>query len=640
RQLPGRFLGNLKVSVRQWDLLMECVPVLQYLVMDYYVGGDLLTLLSKFEDRLPEDMAKFYVAEMVLAIHSIHQQQYIHRYAQVFPHILHVPSWSCCFSNPIRNLLKMLPPSGAFSGLFARSVQSSVAVGTPDYISPEILQAMEDGMGRYGPECDWWSLGVCMYEMLYGETPFYAESLVETYGKIMNHEVRTSRTLPVLCCQRKPRGSKVTCLSPDSRPTSFFLNRSESLSGQTSHSAHPLLRSSFLSADCLFSGFQERFQFPSHVTDVSEDAKDLIQRLLCSRERRLGLNGISDFKSHPFFSSIDWDNIHSAEAPYIPDVSSPTDTSNFDVDDDVLKNPVRTGSRTTTKTFNKSFTSGSWFWLCFFLCLQDIGPPVSHTGFTGQHLPFVGFTFTTDSCFSDRSTISRAALGVRTEPDGGGGQEVEAFEKRIRRLEQEKQELNRKLQESTQALQAPARGGTLARDKEIKKLNEEIERLKRKLAGQSLEEAVTLRQDYESSASKLKTLEKQVKTLRQEKEDIHKVNAGVYLADSLERLRSQTKELKEAHSQRKLALQEFSDLSERMAELRSSKQRLSRQLRDKEEEMDALLQKMDALRQEIRKTEKNRKEVRMAKSWPKNFKLVFKITFTDTLQNKRLSLIC
>lgn len=54
--------------------------IFQYLVMDYYVGGDLLTLLSKFGDRIPEDMAQFYLAEMVMAIDSIHRLGYVHRY--------------------------------------------------------------------------------------------------------------------------------------------------------------------------------------------------------------------------------------------------------------------------------------------------------------------------------------------------------------------------------------------------------------------------------------------------------------------------------------------------------------------------------------------------------------------------------
>lgn len=47
--------------------------------MDYYVGGDLLTLLAKNNDQLPESMAKFYLAEMVIAINSVHQINYVHR---------------------------------------------------------------------------------------------------------------------------------------------------------------------------------------------------------------------------------------------------------------------------------------------------------------------------------------------------------------------------------------------------------------------------------------------------------------------------------------------------------------------------------------------------------------------------------
>lgn len=61
---------------------------LQYLVMDYYAGGDLLTLLSRFEDRLPPELAQFYLAEMVLAIHSLHQLGYVHRWGPKLCHFL------------------------------------------------------------------------------------------------------------------------------------------------------------------------------------------------------------------------------------------------------------------------------------------------------------------------------------------------------------------------------------------------------------------------------------------------------------------------------------------------------------------------------------------------------------------------
>jgi len=50
-----------------------------YLLMEYYPGGDLLSLESKFEEVFTEEMARFYTAELIMAIECIHKLDFVHR---------------------------------------------------------------------------------------------------------------------------------------------------------------------------------------------------------------------------------------------------------------------------------------------------------------------------------------------------------------------------------------------------------------------------------------------------------------------------------------------------------------------------------------------------------------------------------
>ncbi|TYG98620.1 hypothetical protein ES288_A10G131800v1 [Gossypium darwinii] len=180
-----------------------------YLIMEYLSGGDMMTLLMR-KDTLTEDEARFYVGETVLAIESIHKHNYIHRDIKPDNLLLDrnghmkLSDFGLCKPLDCSNLQeKDFSTANNLSGALLsdgrpaapkrtqqeqlqhwqrnRRMLAYSTVGTPDYIAPEVL--LKKG---YGMECDWWSLGAIMYEMLVGYPPFYSDEPMSTCRKIVN----------------------------------------------------------------------------------------------------------------------------------------------------------------------------------------------------------------------------------------------------------------------------------------------------------------------------------------------------------------------------------------------------------------------------------------------------------------------
>ncbi|XP_015257901.1 PREDICTED: citron Rho-interacting kinase-like isoform X2 [Cyprinodon variegatus] len=148
-----------------------------YLAMEYLPGGDLMSLLNRYEDQFDESMAQFYLAELIEAIHAVHLLGYVHR--DVKPENILID----------RTGHIKLADFGSAAKLTANKtvIAATVPVGTQDFLSPEVLAAISGGPNStYGLECDWWSLGVIAYEMIYAKSPFSDGTSTKTIHNILN----------------------------------------------------------------------------------------------------------------------------------------------------------------------------------------------------------------------------------------------------------------------------------------------------------------------------------------------------------------------------------------------------------------------------------------------------------------------
>ncbi|KAJ3434529.1 serine/threonine-protein kinase ndrb-related [Anaeramoeba flamelloides] len=253
-----------------------------YLIMEYVPGGDMMTHLIR-NQVLTEEQTKFYIAETIIAVSTLHKMNFIHRDLKPDNLLLdregHIKLSDFGLSTAyisVQNEMKMeknIQKSTSkkrkkINTLKSRKLRETTwkqrrklaysTVGTPDYIAIEIF--WQTG---YTETCDWWSLGVIMFEMLYGFTPFVSKTRKGTFQSIMN--------------------------------------------------------------------WKENLIYPEDIP-VSPEAIDLMTKLICEPSDRLGKNGVEEIQNHAFFQDIDWTKIEkrALTPPIVPTINDEIDTQNFD----------------------------------------------------------------------------------------------------------------------------------------------------------------------------------------------------------------------------------------------------------------------------------------------------------------------
>jgi serine/threonine kinase 38 len=252
-KVKSPWIVDLKASFQEDDFL--------YLVMEFLPGGDFMNLLIE-KDKLTEEEARFYIAELILAVDSIHKLDCIHR--DIKPdnilidkngHIKLSDFGLAKVSDKLYEQNSVKDENFNPKKMTHKKLYS--CVGTAYYVAPEVLNKK-----GYGQEIDWWSVGVIFFEMLVGYAPFCAQETQEVCFKILNWE--------------------------------------------------------------------KYLQIPPEIK-LSNEANDLIKRMISDPNKRLGKNGADEIKAHPFFKGVDWEHIRETmKPPFVPEIKNDYDTKYFE----------------------------------------------------------------------------------------------------------------------------------------------------------------------------------------------------------------------------------------------------------------------------------------------------------------------
>jgi len=230
-------------------------PSRLFFVIEFVRGGDLMFHMQR-KRRLPEEHARFYSAEICLALNFLHDRGIIYRDLKLDNVLL-----------DHEGHIKLTDYGMCKEGIHSKGDTTSTFCGTPNYIAPEILRG-ED----YSFSVDWWALGVLLYEMLAGRSPF------DVVGATDNPDQNTEDYLFQVILEKTIR----------------------------------IPRSLSVKANSILKGFLN---------------KNPADRLGCNRE-----SGFAEIMSHQFFRNyIDWELLEQKQVPppYRPTLESDRDLHNF-----------------------------------------------------------------------------------------------------------------------------------------------------------------------------------------------------------------------------------------------------------------------------------------------------------------------